>query len=111
MGMRLETCGQNLGNWRLECSKKQIFNSPSLPLLSIQKENSGMNKVCQGKDNMVVVKEQEIAALRKQLDAKDQQLSAQESSLSSLQQRCSSLQSELDTAQRRILSLEVRAGM
>ena len=42
---------------------KQMFNSPSFPPPSIQGEKSGMNKVCQGKDNMVSVKEKEIAAL------------------------------------------------
>lgn len=63
-------------------------------------EASGLKEECTETNEVVKNKEEDIAIIKSEVSGKDQ-------SLTSLKQRCSSLQTQLETAQRKILFLEV----
>lgn len=63
-------------------------------------EASGLKEESTEMNELVKNKEEDIAIIKSEVSGKDQ-------SLTSLKQRCSSLQTQLETAQRKILFLEV----
>ena len=70
-----------------------------LSSLSLQREKSGMEEVCRGKDEMVAVKEQEITAKQRALSEAEQQVG-------SLAEECAALKGKLEGNTEQILSLQ-----
>ena len=85
----------------LTCSKFFYFPPPPPPPpLPLQTERSGMEEACQGKDDVMAVKEQEIAAKQRALSEAEQQVG-------SLAEECAALNGKLEGNTEQILSLQV----
>lgn len=83
---------------RCFCSLTPLLPPSLPPYLLLQTEMSGVKEVCQGKDEVIVVKEQEIAVKQRGLSEAEQQVE-------SLAEECAALKGRLEGKTEQILSL------